>query len=541
MAGLFDDIPMVAEKPSASRDMARGLGKGVVEGVAGIVGIPGDAARFLGAKVAFPLANKVRGWMGKESIPAPEAAPEWLPAPMRGSQAVQSSIEQNVTGPLEDPQTVPGQYARTVGQFLPGALMTPGGMVGNAIKYGVIPGLASEAAGQLTKGTKAEPYARMVGGVGGAMLSDIGKRLITPNPISPERQKMVDTLASEGIEMTAGQKTGSKPLKYMESAASQVPGGGGRMANVQTRQAEQYTQAILKRMGVDAPRATPEIIDAALTKIGGEFDRLAANNTLRADKKFAREFLSAADDYGLLVAPTNQAPIVEKYAKDIVGFIQSGGVIDGPAYQQLRSTMGQQATSAYKSGNSALGEVLFKMQSALDDAMARSAPAADREAWNTARRQYSVWKTIMPAVTAAGEGAAEGLLSPSAVRNAVKGKNATAYARGKGDLAEVARAGEAVLKPLPDSGTAGRAGAMSTLAALGGAGGYLAGGLPGTGAGVMAATVAEPVLKALGARAIQSAMGQKYLGNQLFATPVDPAQLTFQAGSAAARIPYSRD
>lgn len=541
MAGLFDDIPMVTEKPSASRDMARGLGKGVVEGVAGIAGIPGDAARFLGAEVAFPLANKVRGWMGKEPIPAPEAAPEWLPAPMRGSQAVQSSIEQNVTGPLEDPQTLPGQYARTVGQFLPGAVMTPGGMIGNAIKYGVIPGLASEAAGQLTKGTKVEPYARMAGGVGGAMLSDIGKRLITPNPISPDRQKMVDTLASEGIEMTAGQKTGSKPLKYMESAASQVPGGGGRMASVQGRQSEQYTQAILKRMGVDAPRATPEVIDAALSRMGGEFDRLAANNTLRMDRKFAQEFGRAIDDYRNLVSPANQVPIVEKYARDIVDVAKSTQMIEGPAYQQLRSTLGQQATAAYKSGNAALGEVLFKIQGSLDDAMARSAPQADRDAWNNVRRQYSVWKTIMPAVTAAGEGAAEGLLSPSAVRNAVKGKNATAYARGKGDLAEVARAGEAVLKPLPDSGTAGRAGAMSTLAALGGAGGYLAGGLPGTGAGVMAATVAEPVLKALGARAIQSAMGQKYLGNQLFATPVDPAQLTFQAGSAAARIPYSRD
>lgn len=554
-----------APKVSTSRDMARSLGTGLVEGTAGIMGMPRDISNALtgvAENYVLPMANKARGALGLEPVkgPSQQANPpkfeDYLPPMMssgmatagaampwlQGSAGMKSAIEENLTGPLPQPQTPWGEAARTVGQFLPGAAMTPGGgLVGNLLKFGVLPGLTSEAAGQLTKGSPAEPYARVAGGIGGSMAPQLVKRVVTPNPISPERARMVDTLRNEGIDLTAGQATGSRPLRYLESAAGQIPGGGGKAVVIQERQGEQYTRAILKRMGEDAPRATPEVIDGALTRMGGTFDRLAANNTLKMDGKFASDFGRAVDDYKALVGPANQAPVVDKYAADMLALARTTKQLEGPAYQELRSTLGKQATSAYKSGNGALGEALFGMQSALDDAMARAAPQVDREAWNQVRRQYSVWKTILPAVTGAGESAAEGLLSPSMVRGAVKNKNATAYARGKGDLADLARAGEAVLKPLPDSGTAGRAQAVSTLGALGSVGGFLTGGPAGAGAGYAIGALSEPVLKALGARTLMSTPTQKYLGNQKMPSLVDKNRLFLQGGSAAARGGQSRE
>ena len=554
-----------APKASTSRDVARSLGTGLVEGVTGIMGMPRDISNALtgvAENYVLPMANKARGALGLEPVkgPAQQANPpkfeDYLPPAMsngmatagaampwlQGSAGMKRAVEDNVTGPLPEPQTTAGKYARTVGQFIPGAAMTPGGgMVGNVLKFGVLPGLTSEAAGQATEGSPLEPYARVAGGIAGSVAPQIAKRVVTPNPISPERRAMVDTLRGEGIDLTAGQATGSRPLRYLESAAGQVPGGGGRAAAVQEAQGEQYTRAVLKRMGEDAPRATPEVIDGALTRMGDTFDRLAANNTLKMDGRFASDFGKAVDDYKALVGPANQAPIVDKYARDMLALATTTKQIEGPAYQQLRSTLGQQATAAYKSGNGALGEALFKMQGALDDAMARAAPQADREAWNEVRRQYSVWKTIAPAVTAAGENAAEGLLSPSMVRGAVKNKNATAYARGKGDLADLARAGEAVLKPLPDSGTAGRAQAMSTLGTLGGATGFLTSGPAGAGAGFAAGSIAAPVLNALGARVLMSTPTQRYLGNQMMPSPIDKSRLFLQGASAAARGGQSRE
>ena len=72
--------------------------------------------------------------------------------------------------PSHQPPTTAGKYAYTVGSFLPGALATPAegpmGVVGNAIKFGVIPGAASEAAGEATAGTGIEPWARFIAGAG---------------------------------------------------------------------------------------------------------------------------------------------------------------------------------------------------------------------------------------------------------------------------------------------------------------------------------------------------------------------------------------
>jgi hypothetical protein len=44
----------------------------------------------------------------------------------------------------------------------------PGGLARGALRYGLIPALSSETAGQLTKGTAAEPWARAAGAILGA-------------------------------------------------------------------------------------------------------------------------------------------------------------------------------------------------------------------------------------------------------------------------------------------------------------------------------------------------------------------------------------
>jgi hypothetical protein len=131
--------------------------------------------------------------------------------------------------------------------------------------------------------------------------------------------------------------------------------------------------------------------------------------------------------------------------------------------------------------------------------------------------------TLERAVTGAGENAAQGLISPSQLRNAtVNTQGRRNYARGTGDFAELARAGEGVMKPMPNSGTAGRfraqnvgAGVLSTLGAVGGTsmGGPVTG-IAGAAVGAMAPRVIGQLM--------MSPAGQAYLRNQVLRGGLNP-------------------
>jgi hypothetical protein len=84
------------------------------------------------------------------------------------SSQLQSAVE-SYTGPFYQPKTIVGDYARTAGEFVPGALLMPeGSLAANALRYGLLPALSSETAGQFTQGTAAEPWARAFGALLGA-------------------------------------------------------------------------------------------------------------------------------------------------------------------------------------------------------------------------------------------------------------------------------------------------------------------------------------------------------------------------------------
>jgi hypothetical protein len=114
---------------------------------------------------------------------------------------------------------------------------------------------------------------------------------------------------------------------------------------------------------------------------------------------------------------------------------------------------------------------------------------------------------VEKAATGAGAATAEGLISPSQLRNATVTQNRRDYARGQGDFADLARSGEAVMKPLPNSGTAPRQNIQNIMSILGSVAGGARAGLPGAVAGIAAPAVAGRVL--------MSRPVQAYLGNQL--------------------------
>jgi hypothetical protein len=364
--------------------------------------------------------------------------------------------------------------------------------------------------------------------VGGAIpvaaqaLTSGARRAITPFASSPERMEAADILLREGIETTAGQRTGSKGLKYAESEL-----GGRRADELVERQGEQFTAAALRRTGTDANRATPEVIDDAFSRIGHQFNDLATRNTLVPDQQLLPEVGNVLRGYEARTSNVSRVPLVQEYAAEIAGQA-TRGPISGQTYQNLSSELAREARAATKRQDHAVADALYDMRSVLDDNMERSMATAgspDIGAWQETRNQYRNLLTIQKAAAGAGEDAALGIISPSKLRSAtVTTQGAGNYARGRGDFSELSRAGEAIMRPMPNSGTAGRLKAqalgtgVTSAMGLGGAG-YASGGDPTSMVAGAAAGFAAP---RLAGNVLLSRAFQNYLGNQAAARPVTP-------------------
>ncbi|MFK5599081.1 hypothetical protein ACFZ8E_19075 [Methylobacterium sp. HMF5984] len=237
------DKPAAAPRYDAAGDVGGGIVTGLVNGVTGFLGIPGliqQADGYLGGRVldalGFPnAAEKVR------NVP-------FLPTP----ESLTGHVEK-VTGPLYQPETVPGQYARTAAEFAPGALIGPGGVVRKAAET-VVPAVLSETAGQATKGTQAEPYARLMAAIAGnvgtaavAARADAPARALgtAAGRVTPAQFDQAEALAE------TGQRIGV-PLTGPE-ALQQVTNNGTKLADVQRFVEGSPQSAVLSEMMAARP------------------------------------------------------------------------------------------------------------------------------------------------------------------------------------------------------------------------------------------------------------------------------------------------
>lgn len=430
-----------------------------------------------------------------------------------------------------------------IGGALGGALaLSPLSVAGNAARAGA--GLRGAVAGSTIDGAvlggaqgalSAEPGDRiqglgrglLTGGAVGAAaplavsgVANAFRRAVSPMAVNAERQAAANVLQNEGVDLSAGQITGSKGLRYAEGEI------GGRAAeDLMERQGEQFTSAALRRTGENAQRATPEVIDRAFNRIGQQFDGLAARNQIIPDQRLAGDLQNAVSEYTNLVPDAMRAPVVQNVAQDIIDTMNRGPIA-GDAYQALRSRLERAARTSR--ADPQLSDALRGMRESLDDAMQRSIAQnnpRDLLGWQHARRQYRNMLVVEKAATGAGENAALGLISPSQLRNATVQQGRRAFARGQGDFAELARAGEALMKPMPQSGTAPRLRAQNLGAALiptiaGASAGGAYGAKEGGASGALFGALAGAALPRAAGALMMSPAGQRYLTNQLLAGPL---------------------
>lgn len=484
---------------------------GVSRGVTGLVDLP--------ANLADAYSGLVAGGLEATGMVSPEFAGEMRKgmsgtfAPLGGGVTGAAST---VTGGATDfrGNTTAGNFASTVGEFLPGAAAFGGMSLANLLRFGVAPGVASEAAGQATDGSAWEPAARAAAALlapsAVSAASRVASRVVSPyGGADPERLRLAQTLDDAGIPITAGQRVGSEALRRKEGLTTK-----GQM--IGDEQAEAFTAAALKSIGVDAKRATPEVLSSAAAKIGAVFDDVTRGVDVTPDPGTVAALKSATETYKSLAPTAGQAPVIGQVADAMETAAASGATIPASTISVWRSRLSKLTTSSDAATREAAKEAL----EAVDDALAATLTAAGRgdavEALSVARQQWRDFLAIQKAATSAGESAAAGLLSPSALRNAIVQQGRASYAQGRrGDLGDISRAAEGVMKRLPTSGTAENLRAMLAPQAVWSGLGAAAG--SATPVGPVAGALIGALAPAVGGAVRMSRPVQAYLANQLAA------------------------
>lgn len=398
-----------------------------------------------------------------------------------------------------------------------GKMLGMTGGLGERMMFGGLSGAALSGGDTLARGGSLEDAGQslLTGGALGGAFPALGaglRKLISPLAVPTALKGAVQTLDSEGVTLTAGQRAGSKPLRYIESEL-----GGSAAENFAEKQGRQFTAAVLKRAGIAADSVEPAVMDKGFSDIGRQFDDLAARNTLLPDNRLMSDLRRVWIDYSGITAPSQRVPLVSQAITDIAKEAQTGS-ISGAFYKQMRNRLDRFARGTRDPElQMALRDVVTTLDQSMERSIAKANPG-DLGAWKQARRFYRNMLVIEKAATGAGDQAAGGIITPARLRSAAIAQNRRSFARGHSDFTDLANAGVKAMTPLPQSGTAPRLAARGIPAAIGAAAGS-PGGLPGAALGAIAGAAIPPLV----GRAILSGPGRALLGNQLLAGPAGKA------------------
>lgn len=332
------------------------------------------------------------------------------------------------------------------------------------------------------------PAGKLAAKAGGAAIGALAPKV---NPIVAQlAQKAVDM----GIDVRGSQISGSPFVRTVDSVLARVPGSG--MAADNAAQREQFTRAVGKTFGADAPALTPQVMSAAKGNISKVYKDVAARTNIDVGGN-SSPFLSnidqiQSDAQGVL--DTNKVPALDKLIENVKAKIGPDGTISGDAFQAL-TNKGSMLDKATQDGNSSFANAAKEIKSHLNDALEASATPEDAAALSKADWQWKNMRTVEKLIA----GSPDNQIDPAKLNAPVSRSFGNRAYTGAGDLGDLADIGQRFLKDSGSSNTAERHQVLEMIAKhgagfAGGAGtilGYHAGLEPLTAAGAGIAALAS--------------------------------------------------
>jgi hypothetical protein len=521
------------------------MGLNVRDLAQGVTGLPGLAIDVMG----LPTRAVIKGYeaiTGKET--ALGKAPTFgqaldqtmtrsgLPVPVTEGEKLASALKQGLVG------TVSGQGAGALMKSAAPAVskfMTaqPVLQMASAVPASTAAYYAGEAAGASPYAPLAQIGAGMAGGMTPSAAMAVGRKVATPLKISnpPETQRLIGIAQNEGISLTPGTKSGSRPLQVAESVLSTLPFSSGPQRQVYAKTREQFNRAVLKKAGIDAPDASPEVLEKAFTGIGKEFNDLVDQTPpLRVTPEFDAKIKTVFYDNIFKLSrrlDANTKGIFAGYVEDFDNLFKQAkaggsGVIDPQSYKDIATDL---RATIRETRDPALKRSLGVMQSALDDLLEQNSSTKLKNQWADTRNRY---RNMLIVDTAVGGGTnatrVSGDIPFAGFKQAVDAADPAGFARGRGEYNDLARVGDLLADKIPNSGTPERTFIQRLVTDPVGA---LANPAVAYGAAGLTATVNAP-LAAVGLatpytlqKLINSPAGSKYILNQKYAGP-NPAAYT---------------
>lgn len=251
-------------------DVAQSLGSGLIQGVIGLAELPGQL-RNLGVSGITAASNFLNDGPDVNAQMAQDVLQRIQPLPRTGQIG---SVLEGQFGALYEPQTTAGEYARTAGEFAPGAVV-PGGL-GTKLASWLVPAVASEAAGQVFEGKPEEGPARVLAALlsGGA----IGVRqALQGGPASVIRSStrgVTDQQLAEALQLRNSAQGMGVPLTQAE-ALQQVTGGATGLGRVQ--RVVEGSSSRLAPVMAERPAQVRQAVDNLTNQIGPRVDPAEAS------------------------------------------------------------------------------------------------------------------------------------------------------------------------------------------------------------------------------------------------------------------------
>lgn len=500
-----------APQPGDSRG-ARLAGFGALgfnDSVAGALGMPVDAAAGALRSIIRGADRAIRQTARGSLEPPPGPI---MTNPVGGSQSFRDAfdyvatapgraidaVNQEDIGPLTEPRTARAEPQDRAERIAYGAGKGIGGAATSIIPAGAVANMAP--AGSVTQAVARTLAARPVmqgvsGGVGGAVTEDTGnpwyglaaaaavptvsdaarglaKRALTPTMrLTPDEQRIAAAATARDIPLTPAQATGSRGLQVMESTLRRLPVAGNLAERGYDQQRQALNREITQLAGGASDRAGPDVIDRLYRTAGQSFDDLITRQgQVNITPQTVNDVAGVVQNYGRRL-PTDVARTFNSYIDDLAPLLQAAQNGQNPQvpagwYQNVRSDLTRRLRGL--DHGDPLHDALMGLRNALDDSAARTRPDLAPD-WQALRGQYANLSTLDKAMRGApAADASAGNVPLGQFRNAVRSADPEGFARGRGDMNELAQIAGFLQNRVPNSGTPER-GLMTGLLAGGGA------------------------------------------------------------------------
>jgi hypothetical protein len=394
---------------------------------------PATALQLVG-KMGGGTAGDIISEAGKSLIPS-SVSTAVTNAAQGGAQKISDLIDSPVAEQAAIKAAKAGQYINQVKENNPNATRSieSAGDILNFLFGAKVGG--EPAASALTKtGKAALPVAKdaIAKGMSG----------VTPK-IDPGLLPVVNLAKKYDIPLSLDEVTGSRALKSVQKVGQDLPFSGQKA--FRDKQMAAWNKGILKTMGEEGDKLTPEAMDKAYKRLGSEFDNLGKGRVYNVSGTFNKSMMDIMNDAEVTKsadARKNFSNVIKQIKKEI----KPDGTITGEQLNKLRAKINGYIRSTDNYDTKVL---LGDVENHIIDTLTSGDEKIAKDFAKT-KQQYKNFIALEPLVQ---KGKA-GNISPTGLSTRVAKIYNRAYTTGNaGDIGELARVGKEVLPELGGSDT----------------------------------------------------------------------------------------